>query len=80
MYSGLRIGEPCPKCGREMERRCHRENESTYFKKPYYYAQWNYCKRCKHVQHYEKFKRFPVATENIPPDSQLYRRDDKWVS
>ena len=67
MYNGLRKGELCPKCKREMERRCHRENESAYLKLPYHYVQWDYCKHCKHVQHYEKFKRYRQNS----PDEKL---------
>lgn len=48
------VGEGCPKCKVEMNRRKHPE----YFKskKSYYYEQWDFCEKCKHVQHYEEFK------------------------
>lgn len=46
-------GEECPKCLRTMERRTHNKKVEE---KSYFYTQWDYCKNCKHVQHYEKFK------------------------
>jgi len=48
----------CPKCDQEMERRKHRPNEIAHLSKPYYFSEWDYCKNCRHVQHYEKFKVF----------------------
>ncbi len=46
-------GKECPKCKRLMERRKHRENPTS---KTYFYSEWDYCKPCGHVQHYEEFK------------------------
>ena len=56
MGTETRKGEVCPKCGREMERRSHRPTEKSYLLKPYHYSEWDYCKPCGHVQHYEKYK------------------------
>ena len=50
--------ERCPKCKLPMERRCHGLNETVYLTKTYYYSEWDYCGRCRHVQHYERFKVF----------------------
>lgn len=46
------IGDRCPKCSNEMERREHTSRPKT----EYFYTEWDYCKNCKHVQHYEKYK------------------------
>jgi hypothetical protein len=42
----------CPKCRKPMERRRHREIPLT----KYFYSEWDYCRWCKHVQHYEEFR------------------------
>lgn len=46
------IGNTCPKCNKPMERRSHRERPV----KNWFYEKWDYCKDCKHIQHYEEFK------------------------
>lgn len=46
------VGEKCPKCSEFMERRKHKDRPG----KTWFYTQWDYCKSCKHIQHYEKFK------------------------
>jgi len=48
----LGLGYCCPKCGVPMERRAHKENPD----KVYFFSEWDYCKPCGHLQHYEKFK------------------------
>lgn len=50
------LGNECPKCGRPMERRFHSVDETAMNNKKYYFSQWDYCKPCKHVQHYEAYK------------------------
>jgi hypothetical protein len=45
-------GEKCPKCGKIMERRGHKERP----KQTWYYSEWDVCHDCKHIQHYEEFK------------------------
>lgn len=45
-------GKECPKCRERMERREHGEEP----KKTWYFTEWDYCKKCKHVQHYDEFK------------------------
>lgn len=52
---------PCPKCGISMERRKHREIPDT----KYYFLQWDFCKPCMHVQHYEEFKRQNLDLKSI---------------
>lgn len=47
-------GEKCPKCFQEMEHRKHPPHWVN--RKSYYYKEWDYCKKCNHVQHYEKYK------------------------
>lgn len=51
-YKIIGLGNKCPKCLKEMERRGHNERP----KKTWYYEMWDYCKDCKHVQHYDDFK------------------------
>src|ERR1700676_2129738 len=46
----------CPRCNQEMERRFREPNETAHLLKPYYFSEWDYCKVCRHVQHYEKYK------------------------
>ncbi len=42
----------CPKCKRIMERREH----STKPHSNYFFTEWDYCKPCGHLQHYEQYK------------------------
>ncbi len=44
---------PCPKCRQPMQCRSHR---TTPTEQKVYYTQWDYCKKCMHVQHYEHYK------------------------
>lgn len=46
------VGNDCPKCSKPMERRRHRDQP----KNTWFYEKWDYCKECKHIQHYEEFK------------------------
>ncbi len=46
------IGNLCPKCGDPMERRKHKKRP----KSEYFFTEWDYCKPCGHVQHYEKYR------------------------
>lgn len=48
-------GEDCPKCQSQMERRKRIKGPT---KDTYFYLEWDYCPGCKHVQHYEKYKRY----------------------
>jgi hypothetical protein len=50
------IGNPCPVCGRSMERREHTLPHPTHSKKPYGFSEWDWCPDCKYLQHYEEFK------------------------
>lgn len=45
-------GEPCPSCRKPMQRRKHGTEPKT----NYFYTEWDYCRECCHVQHYEKYK------------------------
>lgn len=48
------LGEvPCPKCAWLMERRSHKQPPK---KKPFYFSEWDYCPKCRHLQHYERYK------------------------
>lgn len=48
-----------------MERRKHGVNETAYLKKAYYYKEWDWCKNCKRVQHYEEFKIYNINPKGI---------------
>ncbi len=41
-----------------MERRKHKVITNKILKQPYYFSEWDYCKNCKHVQHYNKYKQY----------------------
>lgn len=45
-------GLACPKCSNPMERRRHSQDPTTY----YFFTEWDYCKPCRHLQHYSEFK------------------------
>jgi len=66
----------CSKCNAEMERRKHRPNETAHLLKPYYFAEWDYCKNCGHVQHYEKFKivNQTPKVNGMPKERKVYSR------
>lgn len=44
---------PCPKCRQPMQRRKHQEPPLG---RAYFYKEWDYCRPCLHVQHYEEYK------------------------
>jgi len=46
----------CPKCKNLMETREHNTLTKNILSKPYYFKIWCYCKKCKHLQHFEKYK------------------------
>ena len=58
------LGNDCPKCGQKMERRKHNKNEKKYLNRAYYYTEWDYCKSCNYVQHYNQFKMWPPKGKN----------------
>lgn len=39
-----------------MERRAHKEGFTRKKENYYFFKEWDYCKPCKHLQHYEEFK------------------------
>lgn len=47
-------GTQCPKCKELMERRSHPGH--YIHRKSYFYTEWDFCSKCKHIQHYEEFK------------------------
>lgn len=61
---------PCPKCKLPMEARKHINTQTI--KTVYYYSQWDYCKSCHHVQHYDKYK---VWKDNGIKDFVYYREE-----
>lgn len=56
-------GNECPKCRSRMERRKHPQTPVPNSKaRSHYFSEWDCCRSCKHVQHYEEFKvKFPDA-------------------
>lgn len=58
-------GELCPKCVRIMTRREHGPNWKPKSRQPYYFAYWDVCTRCRHVQHYA------VAKVVLPQESGI---------
>ena len=59
-------GECCPKCGRVMDRYRHPNNWEPKDHQILWYAYWDMCKPCKHLQHYERAKRFRHVHEAPP--------------
>lgn len=55
-YTVIAVGEDCPKCRKPMERRTHKKLRSKQINAPYYFSEWDCCRPCKHIQHYEHFK------------------------
>lgn len=45
----------CPKCKNQMERR-FKEGRKLKPNQNYFFSQWDFCRSCGHVQHYEKYK------------------------
>lgn len=45
--------EMCPKCHNPMQRR---KRVKPPIDKTYFFTEWDYCRNCRHVQHYEKYK------------------------
>lgn len=45
----------CPKCHALMERRV-RANDDIKEGQKYYFIAWDYCLKCGHIQHHEKYK------------------------
>ena len=55
-YKVIGMGELCPKCGKDMEKRSHSDLQTSHLNKVYYFTEWDYCQSCKHVQHYDDKK------------------------
>lgn len=49
-------GSPCPKCGQTMRRCEHGPEWKPRADQPYYFAYWDKCRPCGHMQHYEAAK------------------------
>ena len=56
--------EPCKYCKKLMQRRKHSFLTEKQLKHKHYFTEWDYCKPCKFVQHYEKFKK-EVSKSNL---------------
>lgn len=68
-------GKGCPKCKRKMVRKSHPEDWSPRSSQPYYFAYWDVCGKCRHVQHYEDAKRYvgESTAQNRPNESMRQR-------
>jgi hypothetical protein len=55
-------GERCPTCSVKMGRFEHAKDWKPREGQRIYYSLWDYCKDCKHVQHYDYFKRTVKST------------------
>lgn len=55
-HKDLGKGNKCPHCSKVMERRGHLETDTKHLLKSYYFKEWDYCRPCRHVQHYDMFK------------------------
>lgn len=56
--------ELCSKCFKTMERRCHKGKPKNI---NLYYSEWDFCIRCKRIQHYRKFMR-DTYEANLEPE------------
>ncbi len=45
----------CPRCDKLMQRRKHKEILDFLKKQPFYYSEWDYCRPCKFIQHYQEY-------------------------
>lgn len=66
----------CPKCLNLMERRGH-SNLKKQKKIPFYFSEWDYCKKCKHLQHYDKYKVFNKIISKV--DFDEIKRQDSFL-
>ncbi len=71
-----RINE-CPKCNQLMERRKHDKIGEKQLNKTYYFKEWDFCKKCNHVQHYEEYK---VMSDNYRDTSDMFQEIDRQNS
>jgi hypothetical protein len=53
------IGEKCPKCGKDMERRKHPPHFVS--RNGHFFTEWDFCPECKHVQHYAQYKHRDIS-------------------
>lgn len=61
-------GENCPKCARVMDRFGHGPSWAPKPWQPYYFAWWDICAPCRHMQNYEPAKRIIDRSENNSDD------------
>ncbi len=69
-------GRECPKCGKPMERREHKNIGAKQLNKTYYYREWDYCQPCGHLQHYEEYK---VFSKNYKKLLTLVEEDEQHL-
>ena len=51
----------CSNCGSLMEVRKHKTITEKILKQPYYFSEWNVCRECKRVQHFEDNKIYNIS-------------------
>ncbi len=60
----------CPKCHQKMERRKHKEILPFMLLQPYYYLEWDYCRPCGHIQHYENYKIYNMNDDFLEKEEE----------
>jgi hypothetical protein len=87
------MGKPCPKCRRMMSRKTKPSGWKPSANQKFYFAYFDYCHSCRHVQHYEIAKRFVdapmrppesapdfLAQEGRPPwDTEMSKEPAPWI-
>lgn len=68
-------GKPCPKCSERMFRCVHGRGWKPKPTQPYYFAYWDWCKKCRHTQMYDVAKRYvgkpPIIETCVMPEAVL---------
>jgi hypothetical protein len=64
-------GKKCPKCKKPMARMQRKKPPSPDSNQDTWFSEWDFCRDCRHVQHYEEFRRLtrepaPIERERWP--------------
>lgn len=81
-YVNVGEGEQCPKCGQPMQHREHKQGDTKILKQPFYFREWDYCRPCGHIQHYEHYKVYNKSGERHKTylqDRQELERQDNFL-
>jgi hypothetical protein len=75
MAQPIEGGKFCPKCGRRMQRYRHEPSWSPKSNWSYYFAHWDRCRPCRHMQNYEAAKIWRVDNPStISKGRKTHRR------